>query len=314
MLAKSVPTWLTYFNILSWFFFISAQKILQGQVSPFPPSSYQHLVLKLLLPYINTLLLSVRALIQQGMDAADTYSLGSTELLYIQKMRSVHMDIGNQISSVCNESECVNRYWNLVCLMVEAMSSVISTQNYNIAASLISLLSKVNLNSKRVLATKWLCREQSKSLIKQLNNGKKKKKKERSWGKKRHLEVIYPLFFVLKVHFLSFSAYFSKKKKKKFSLGKMVLQSTLSWKGRSTESGGTRLSQFTPTAWKKKICCGIQLFLPLLLTEIQVVSCSSLEQETVYQTCTCKLPEKSSHFVEHEFYVAISWMPWETMN
>lgn len=112
------------------------------------------------------------------MDVPDSYSLGSTELLYIQKTSFIHMDIGNQISSVCNESECVNRYWNLVCLMVEAMPSVFSTQNYNIAASLISLLSKVNLNSKRVLATKWLCREQSKSLIKQLINEKKKKKEK----------------------------------------------------------------------------------------------------------------------------------------
>lgn len=162
----------------SWvvFLYFCQKKILQGHVSPFPPSSYQHLVLKLLLPYIDTVLLSVRSLIQQGMDVPDSYSLGSTELLYIQKTRFIHMDIGNQISSVCNESECVNRYWNLVCLMVEAMPSVFSTQNYNITAILISLLSKVNLNSKRVLATKWLCREQSKSLIKQLINEKKKKK------------------------------------------------------------------------------------------------------------------------------------------
>lgn len=59
--------------------------------------------------------------------------------------------------------------------MVEAMSSLISTQNYNIAASLISLLSKVKLNSERVLGTKWLCREQSESLVKQLINGNKGK-------------------------------------------------------------------------------------------------------------------------------------------
>lgn len=169
------------FQYPQWFYLFLPNKILQGLVSPFPPPSYQNLALKLFLPYINTLLLSVSSLIQQGMDEPDNYFLGSTEFLHIQRMRFVHIDIENQISPTCNESDCVNRYWNLVCLIVEAMSSVISTQNYNIAASLISLLSKVNLNSKRILGTKWLCRGKSKSLIKQLigeNKGKELRKEQ----------------------------------------------------------------------------------------------------------------------------------------
>lgn len=116
-------------------------------------------------------------------------------------MKFVHMNIGKQISWMCNESDCVNRYWNLVYLTVEAMCSVISTQNYNIAASLISLLSKVNFNSKRVLGTKWLCKEQSTSLIKQRINENK--------GNELRKEKAFRSYF-FSCHFLSF-AYFSLK-------------------------------------------------------------------------------------------------------
>lgn len=79
------------------------------------------------------------------------------------------MDIGNQISQMCNESDCVNRYWNLVSLMVEAMSSVISTQNYNIAS--LTSCPKWILILKE--SSEKNCRQQSKSLIKHLINEKK---------------------------------------------------------------------------------------------------------------------------------------------
>lgn len=118
-----------------------------------------------------------------------------------KKMRFVHMDIRNQISPMCNVSDFVNKYWNLVCSMVEAMSSLISTQNYNIAASLISLLSKVNLNSKRVLGTKWLCREQSESLVKQLINGNKGKELRKEKAFRSYFSFL--AFFLISLSFAS---------------------------------------------------------------------------------------------------------------
>lgn len=87
---------------------------------------------------------------------------------------------------------------------------------------------------------------------------------------------------------------------------------TLSWKSSSTENGGTKVSQPTPTVWKKS-CCSIQLFLPLLLTEIQGVSCSSLgagdSLSSLYMCATRKVLTFCGIWI-----LATTWMPWEAMS